>query len=273
MPVMSIISCKIMQDEIVWILENDSSIDEIIVVENENIREFVDKLNKANIKHQILSLEKISSLTETENKRDKYIVLVYLMKLGLHKTPKELKNTVYETIEVLSPLSSGILVFYGLCGNVLGNIEKDFDVNSLSCPVRILKDEKQRIVDDCIGATVGGTDNYLRILKSVSDAGTYLFTPMYGQGWREILDLDNREYGNGPSKALKMMKKLHEMVGYKRVAKINTGLSYTENFDEAISEFAEIFDFEILEFDVGSQKIFEDCYNKLKVEIGANKSS
>jgi hypothetical protein len=71
---------------------------------------------------------------------------------------------------------------------------------------------------------------------------------------------------------LKMLKKLHEMVGYKRVAKINTGLDYTENFDEAIREFADIFGFEILEFDVGSPKIFEDCYNKLKVEISTNKS-
>jgi hypothetical protein len=272
MPIMSIISCKIMQDEIIWILENDSSIDEIIVVENENIREFVEKLTKTYIQHQILPLEKIPSLIKMGNENDKYIVLVHLMRLGLHKSPKELKNKVYEAIEILSPLSSGILVFYGLCGNVLGNIEKDFEVNLHSCPVRILKDEKHRIVDDCIGATVGGVDNYLRILKSVSDTGTYLFTPMYSQGWREVLDLDNRAYCKDPSKALKMLKKLHEMVGYKRVAKINTGLNYTENFDDSIKEFAEIFDFEILEFDEGDQKIFEDCYNELKVEIGANKN-
>lgn len=271
MPIMSIVSCKIMQDEIIWILENDSSIDEIIVVENENIKEFVEKLNKGDIQHKVLSLEKISSHIEMENE-GKYIVLVYLMKLGLHKSPKELKNKVYETIEILSPFSSGILVFYGLCGNVLGNIEKDFEVNLHSCPVRILRDKQHRIVDDCIGATVGGVDNYLKILKSVSDEGTYLFTPMYSQGWRELLDLDNRAHGKDPSKALKMLKKLHEMIGYKRVAKINTGLKYTENFDEAIREFAELFDFEILEFNDGNQRIFEDCYNELKVEIGVNRN-
>ena len=73
MPIMSIISCKIMQDEIIWILENDSSIDEIIVVENENIREFVEKLNKEDIQHQVLPLEKISTLIEMENKCSKNI--------------------------------------------------------------------------------------------------------------------------------------------------------------------------------------------------------
>jgi hypothetical protein len=266
-----------MQDEIVWILENDSSVDEVIVVENENIREFSGKLNKVNLQHKVLPLENIPLLSERNNESDennesdkisesdKYTVLIYLMELGLHKNPKELKNKVYKTVESLTPFSSGILVFYGLCGNVLGNIEKDFEVNSFPCPVRILKDRKNRIVDDCIGATVGGTDNYLRLLKSVGDAGTYLFTPMYSKGWRELIELDKLH--KDPSKALKMMKKTHEMIGYKRVAKINTGLEYTENFDDAIREFAELFDFEILEFNNGNQEIFEDCYGKMKVEI------
>lgn len=265
MPTMSIISCKIMQDEIVWILENDSSIDEIIIVENENVREFAEKLTKVNLQYTMLSLEDISLRSEIKSEYDKYTVLIYLMELGLHINPKELKNKVYKTVKILAPFSSGILLFYGLCGNVLGNIEKDFEVNSLPCPVRILKDKNHRIVDDCIGATVGGTENYLRILKSVSDSGTYLFTPMYSKGWRELIQLDKLH--SDPSKALKLMKKTHEIIGYTRVAKINTGLEYTENFDASIREFAELFDFEILEFDDGNQKIFEDCYNELKVEM------
>lgn len=280
MPVMSILSCKIMQDEVVWILENDSSVDEIIVVENENIREFSGKLNKVNLQHKILPIENIPLRSEINSECDKnigceknskcgkYTVLVYLMELGLHKNPKELKTKVYETVETLAPFSSGILVFYGLCGNVLGNIEKDFEGNSFPCPVRILKDRKHRIVDDCIGATVGGTDNYLKLLKSVGDAGTYLFTPMYSKGWREFIELEKLH--KDPAKALKMMKKTHEIIGYKRVAKINTGLEYTENFDDAIKEFAELFDFEILEFNNGNQEIFEECYGKMKVEIEIN---
>jgi len=265
MPIMSIISCKIMQDEIIWILENDSSIDEVLVVDNENIREFVEKLDKVNLHYKVFSLEDISSLPEIKSECNKYTVLIHLMELGLHRSPKELKIKVYETIQTLAPFSSGILLFYGLCGNVLGDVEKDFQRSSISCPVRILKDKDHRIVDDCIGATVGGVQNYLRILKSVSDAGTYLFTPMYSKGWREILDLN--KLNKDPAKALKLMKKTHEMIGYKRVAKINTGLEYTENFDASIREFADLFDFEILEFDDGNQEIFKDCYNELKMEI------
>ncbi|HNW37266.1 MAG TPA: DUF1638 domain-containing protein, partial [Methanosarcina vacuolata] len=163
MPIMSIISCKIMQDEIIWILENDSSIDEVLVVDNENIREFVEKLDKVNLQYKVLSLEDISSLPEIKSECKKYTVLIHLMELGLHRSPKELKIKVYETIQTLAPFSSGILLFYGLCGNVLGDVEKDFQRSSISCPVRILKDKDHRIVDDCIGATVGGVQNYLRI--------------------------------------------------------------------------------------------------------------
>lgn len=265
MPTMSIISCKIMQDEIIWILENDSSIDEVLIVDNENIREFTEKLDKINLQYRMISLEEISSLPEIKNECKKYTVLIHLMELGLHRSPKELKIKVYETIKALAPFSSGILLFYGLCGNVMGDVEKDFEHSSISCPVRILKDKNHRIVDDCIGATVGGFDNYLTILKSVSDAGTYLFTPMGSKSWREFIQLN--KLNSDPAKALKLMKKTHEMIGYKRVAKINTGLEYTENFDASIQEFADLFDFKILEFDEGTQIIFEDCYNELKVEI------
>lgn len=265
MPVMSIISCEVMQDEIIWILENDPSIDEIIVVEKENIFEFIEKMNKVCIEYKILPLEGISSVPEIKNKSKKYTVLINLMELGLHSRPKELKTKIYETIRTFAPFSSGILLFYGLCGNVLGDVEKDFESNSLPCQVRILKDDDHRIVDDCIGATVGGVQNYLKLLKTVSNAGTYLFTPMYSKGWRKLIQLDKLHHD--PSKALKIMKKTHEIIGYKRVAKINTGLEYTENFDASIQEFAELFDFEILEFNNGNQKIFENCYNELKVEI------
>ncbi|AAM06580.1 DUF1638 domain-containing protein [Methanosarcina acetivorans] len=89
-------------------------------------------------------------------------------------------------------------------------------------------------------------DNYLKILKSVSDSGTYLFTPTYSKSWREPIELDRLHHD--PAKVLKIMKKTREMIGYKKVAKINTGLEYTENFDDLIREFAEIFDFEIRVF-------------------------
>lgn len=80
MPTMTIVSCKIMQDEILWILENDPAINEIIVVDNENIGEFVEKLDRTNIIYKTLPLSNISPVCEAE-KGSKYTVLIYLMEL------------------------------------------------------------------------------------------------------------------------------------------------------------------------------------------------
>lgn len=56
-----------------------------------------------------------------------------------------------------------------------------------------------------------------------------------------------------------------------RVPKLKTCLEYTENFDGVVREFAEIFDFEILEFNDGNQKIIEDSYEEIKGEPRTNK--
>lgn len=105
----------------------------------------------------------------------------------MHSRPAVLKKEVYAEVEVFSPVSSGIQLFYGFCGNVLGDVEKEFESRGISCPVSILRDNTARVVDDCIGATLDGTANYLKVLKSVSEAGTYLFTSMYAVAWEELL--------------------------------------------------------------------------------------
>ena len=265
MAVMSILSCKMLEDELLWVLENDPSIDEIMVVENENSVGILNKMQNCGCPHKVLSPDEVPEFPrKTGETSENYTVLVYLLELALHERPEQLKNKVYETIEMLAPCSSGILLFYGLCGNVLGKVEEDFASRLPDCPVRILRDDACKVVDDCIGATLGGTEQYLKVLKSVSDVGTYLFTPMFSVAWKEIVHLDKLH--KDPEKALKMMKMTHEITGYGRVAKLNTGLSYTENFDGNIREFADTFGFEVMELE-GNQKIFDKCYRELKAEI------
>ncbi|AKB25276.1 hypothetical protein MSMTP_1807 [Methanosarcina sp. MTP4] len=267
MTIMSILSCKVLEDEILWILENDPSIDEIIVVENENSGGILDKMENCGFPNKVLSLDEISELSHNNgNESENYTLLVFLLELGLHSRPENLKNKVYETIETLAPCSSGVLLFYGLCGNVLGNIEEDFASRVPACPVRILRDNTGRVVDDCIGATLGGTEQYLKVLKSVSDVGTYLFTPMFSAAWKELFSIDKMH--KDPEKALNMMRMTHEITGYGRVAKLHTGLLYTENFDARIRDFADIFSFEVVELELkGNQKIFDKCYRELKAEL------
>ncbi|MDQ1276738.1 MAG: hypothetical protein QG610_2316 [Euryarchaeota archaeon] len=262
MTVMSIISCKIMQDEIVWLLTNDCEIDNIIIVQNGNISEFTEKLTDQGTLHDITPFQDLQTAVENDEK-NKFTVVVNLLELGLHAVPKTLKSEVYQNIIEMIPFSNGILLFYGLCGNVLGKVEEDFCLEKDGCIVRILKDDV-RIVDDCIGATVGGGANYLKLLKTHSKEPAFFFTPMYAQSWREILSIDKLH--SDPEKAFKMAKMVNDMAGYSRVAKVNTGLAYVKDIDEKIEEYAKLFGYSIFEVS-GTQEIFEKCYLSIKKEI------
>lgn len=262
MSVMSIISCKMMQDEIVWLFERDSQIKRILIVRNRNIPEFAEKLDEQQIRYEIVPFAQIPRILENADTGE-LTVIVNMLELGLHAVPKVLKSEVYRNIREMTQFSDGILLFYGLCGNVLGKVEEDFCLEKDGCVVRILRDD-ERIVDDCIGATVGGGANYLKLLKAHSKEPAFFFTPMYASSWRELLNVD--KYHSDPEKALKMAKMVNDMAGYSRVAKVNTGLIYVKDIDTKIDEYANLFGYSTFEVS-GNQEIFEKCYFSIKDEM------
>ncbi|MGB9927525.1 MAG: DUF1638 domain-containing protein [Methanosarcina sp.] len=262
MTIISILGCKILQDEIIWLIANDPQIKKILIVANGNISEFTEKLDDQHIVYNIIPLEKLSQALSSVDKAE-LIVVINLMELGLHAVPKRLKSEVYQKIREMIPFSNGILIFYGLCGNVLGNVEEDFCLEKDGCTVRILRDD-ERIVDDCIGATVGGGANYLKLLKTHSKEPAFFFTPMYASSWKELLNI-NKLHSN-PEKALKMAKQINDLAGYSRVAKVNTGLTYVKDIDAKIEEYAKLFGYSTFEIR-GNQEIFKKCYISIKDEI------
>lgn len=265
MTVLSILGCKILQDEVIWLIANDSQIKRILIVANGNISEFTEKLDEQHICYNIVPLEKLPQVLNNID-RDELTLVVNLMELGLHAVPKILKSEVYQNIREMIPFSNGLLLFYGLCGNVLGNVEEDFCPEKDGCTVRILRDD-ERVVDDCIGATVGGGANYLKLLKTHSKEPAFFFTPMYASSWREILNIN--KLNSNPEKALKMAKKINDLAGYSRVAKVNTGLTYVKDIDAKIEEYAKLFGYSTFEIH-GDQAIFKKCYLSIKDEICNN---
>jgi hypothetical protein len=244
------------------LVTKDSQIKRIFIVENKNIFEFTEKLDENHICYSVIPFKRLPQLLQNVD-RNELTVVINLMELGLHAVPKRLKSEVYQNIREMIPYSNGILIFYGLCGNVLGNVEEDFCLEKDGCTVRILRDN-ERIVDDCIGATVGGGANYLKLLKTHSKEPAFFFTPMYASSWRELLSIDKLH--SDPEKALKMAKKVNDLAGYSRVAKVNTGLTYVKDIDKKIEEYAKLFGYSIIEIN-GNQEIFEECYFSIKNKI------
>lgn len=257
MPVISIIGCRMFEDEIMHLLENDPEIEKVIVVENNDCGGLRKKMLEAGIPHKVLPVEEIPEKQEEKG----FTLNIYMLELALHAIPENLKRTVYSKVEAMAPRSDGILLFYGLCGNVLGKIEEDF--KALDCKVRILKEENGEIVDDCIGAVLGGRGQYLKALKSCRGVGTFFLTPMWAANWREMIRTAG--LSKNPDD-IKMSKFVFDYAGYKRVARINTGLAYEKDFEACVREFSRLFEFEITDLE-GTMKLVENCYAKTKTSV------
>lgn len=260
MPIISLIGCRMFEDEIVHLVEHDPLIDNLIVVENKDCGGLVKKLGDVGISYKLVPEAGMQS--ECHDKcGDSYCFVINILEFALHAVPANLKSEVYQKVEEMASYSEGILLFYGLCGNVLGDVEKD--LGDLECKICILKEENGEIVDDCIGAVLGGRGAYLEHLKSFKGIGTFFLTPMWAANWGDMLVAGG--FGKDPDD-IETSKFVFDAVGYKKVAKVDTGLHYEKKFDDIVKEFADIFDFDILNIE-GELNLIESCYRKFRNEV------
>ncbi|AGB49566.1 Protein of unknown function (DUF1638) [Methanomethylovorans hollandica DSM 15978] len=251
--VLSIIACRMFEDELVYMIEKHGNFAALVLVEDENSTSIARKLDQSGCTYNALSLEKVPEFIK-DISPDSTIVVIHMLELALHAIPENLRSTVYGKIEQMSAYSQTVLLFYGLCGNVLRKVETE--MSKCACPVYILKEENGEIVDDCIGAVLGGRAAYLSKLKSFRGIGTFFMTPMWAANWKEMIM--SAGITNDPDN-IKMAKYVFDYAGYKKVAKLNTGLVYEQGFDDRVEEFARKFNFEIIEMD-GNLDLIEKCF-------------
>ncbi|WP_406660337.1 DUF1638 domain-containing protein [Methanolobus sp. ZRKC3] len=260
MPALSIIACRIFEDEIIDVIENDPEIEEVIVVENENCFGLVQKLNDTGIPYKLMPIEKITTIPKKENNFNVSLT-VNILELAFHGEPRNLKEFVYGNVKNMASNSDGIFLFYGLCGNVLRKLEKDFE--SFPCPVSILKDDNGKVVDDCIGTLVGGRKSFLDLMSSFNRTSTLLMTPMWVHNWKEMFK--HSGFVEDPDD-IETTKFVLESMGYKTVVKVNNGLSYIKDFEKKVEDFAKLFDFNIIEIE-GNLEITRNSYNRFKSHV------
>ncbi|WP_410509535.1 DUF1638 domain-containing protein [Methanosarcina hadiensis] len=260
MPVLSIIACGMLEDELAHVLSRDRNIKQLIVVENRNISGLLRKLRSGNSIPRTAPLDRVPVLLKTgfdpylqvskslkkfpfiekmfqkiESEAEERIdVVVNLLRLGLHTDLELLKSEVYKSIREMAVFSDGILIFYGTCGHVLGDLEKDF--TDMKCPLFFLKDRSGEIVEDCISAALGGNDAYAEAMLACRGKGTIYLTPMWASSWKKFeIESGNRDLNH---RYLRNPR-------YCLAVKIETGLSYEPDFHENVQEFARTFGMEI----------------------------
>lgn len=277
MPVLSIIACDMLEDELAYVLSKDSDLEQMILVEKTECFGLQRKLKSLGCLPALIPLDRVQEILKGEKNQSflailkpifglrftekirsrlenrhktRVTVVANMLKMGLHMDVKLLKAEVYRNIGEMSHFSDRILIFYGTCGHSLVNIEKDFE--GLECQLYFLKDDKGEIVEDCISVALGGNDAYAE--ATANNEGTFYLTPMWASGRMEI-----------PKEMISEISELGKMYmkRYGKVAKINNGLSYELDFDENVRDFARSFNLKILEIQ-GSIKIAKQSYQNAK---------
>jgi len=174
---------------------------------------------------------------------DNLVVIAYVFRLGLHVDSALLKDEVYKAIDRMSHFSDGILVLYGVC-DALRTLEGDF--NDCKSSLYFLTDENATRIEDCIALALGGNQPYAHFLNNEQDIVIFL-TPMWAASWRHL----SSDY------------KLLKHVRFRKVAKVNTGLSYEPDFDANVDEFAQRYKLKVIQLK-GCTDIIKRCYREAK---------
>jgi Protein of unknown function (DUF1638) len=270
MPTLSIISCRMLEDEIVHLLSPDREVEELLLLDEKETQSLSRKLKLQNRPHILLAWENIGSHLRERNgpagfisrlcirpSRAEGLMVVSPLRLGLHSDLELLRTAVYDEIRRMSAFSDGILIFYGRCGDSLAHIEEG--LVDLSCPLYFLTDSQGRRIDDCIATALGGNEEYDRTLSDHKDVAVFM-TPMWASGWK-VMREEIASLGRG-----KDLRAMLKGTGLRRVARIDTGLSFEKGFQEKVDGFAQEFGLERIEL-AGSTAVAEKSYERAKSSL------
>jgi hypothetical protein len=230
-----IIGCEVLQDEIVHLLKSDEEVAKILVEQGGFRDALHHKLERAGLGGKVMETPRPLSKDALPAG---FSVQVVLNPMSHHSNPDGLQNAVREAVMEADKVADSILVFYGLCGNALINI--DAMAQNFDAPVTIVRDRQGKIADDCIGMLIGDRKRYLEMLRR--STGSLYMSPVWAEHWRRfMLDIQMIQDAND----LEGAKFVFQYMGYKRVMMLDTGLGDKARFDEHIAEVAGLFGFDI----------------------------
>lgn len=283
MPLLSIVACEMLEDELVYVLSTDFEIKYLFVIENRNSFRFVQKLKSENLRPLVFFSDRLHSIVSERNRRspDSFMkrfsnipilkqmcdaldrkkereltVVVNLLRKDLHSDIDKLHSEVYLNAKEMSKISDGILLFYGKCGYGSENVQDD--LQRLDCPVYFLRDDERNVVDDCVSVALGGNDVYTKTMLFGNGRGAIYATPMW------LSSMNETDYKSTVS--YQDAKKYLSSPMYNLLFKINNHNYKDNNFHRNASEFATLFDMEIVNTD-GTMDVAINSYMEAKTSI------
>jgi hypothetical protein len=283
LPVLGIIACRALEDELAHVLSEDRRLRHLIIIDNLDSLDLSRKLRSRNRSHLRAAWEDIPDMLQgfekgagllkpllgrsrllcgllgiTDDAGEEIIIVANVLKIALHIDNKLLRAEVCKNIDEMSQFSDIILLFYGRCGNALQGIEVP-----LGRPLFFLTDGSGERVDDCIAAALGGNRQYAEALSSHQGVG-YFCTPM----WASSLGYTDGEAMKYAAEHHLKHKSLGDALtdlGYTKIALLDTGLKFISDceVESRVNGFADSYHLEVIKLH-GSVEIAERCYRQAR---------
>lgn len=252
--------CQIFEEELLEILESCPEIDKLIIYDNEASKEFQNIVNK-NLASDKYKLARELCSTKYLKRESNLEILLYILPLALHVDPKLIKKEIVQASKELEKHVDYLVLFYGLCGNSLGDVEELMRGNRVNVPVSILKDEDGEIVDDCVCALLGSRKKYIETINE--QPGTWFMTYGWAKYWKELscetvgsFDIDK-------------MKLVYDRAGYKRTVALDLDFGNKELYYKRCNEFSEIFNLPLCHKN-GNTKLLKNILKMAIKEVISN---
>ncbi len=275
------IVCPMVDDNLIYSLDKDTEDKKIIVVDNENNTSIKNKLDHIGERYEVVPWRDILSRTY-ELDRDSFTIVIYMINLGLHSRPDELKIKVEEIAEDMQPYVDGIGFYLGTCGNGGWDIpkwceEKGYKPSAMFC------DENGCPCHDCVGINISGGPKYLEMQKKYT-GHLYIF-PAMATNYDEFMEADQAESDATEASLTDEMREvlgiepgrdgymrwLLNLGGYEYILKLDTGIGDRENFEKDLQRVSEKTRLKIKEADEGWADLrpTDALYDKCKSFLSA----
>jgi len=250
---LGIIGCPILEDEIVYSLSKETGEKKIYVVDTPNSRILKRKLEQRGVPFSTVSEWDFDNGFAGIDRDNGFNIVVVMNKLGLHKEPKILRDTLEEQMRTCSSKFDVIALYYGMCGNAGWDVS-EWASENLDVPVFVFRDDNEEVCDDCIGVAVGGHSRYCDLVKKYT--GMFFVTPAIAGGWDEYSgELDF-------TKGFEVMdihtvKEVFDLFGYKKALKIDTGIGIGgEEFDRGCEHVSDITGLDLVTIEPGRVNLY-----------------
>lgn len=257
--VLGIVGCEAFEDEIAHVVYNDLEVKNVFVIEGDESKGVVKKIKMLDPEKKVVRMAE--DWLETALVPKDISIIIWIKPISLHQSPATLREDVKTAIYRIKHLCHSIMLFYGTCGNAFRSI--DDIAKRARANVTILRDEKDYIVDDCICAIVGGTEEYLEQLRSSSLA--FNFTPMWAANWRRFFN--EFQILRDPDD-MEQAQIIFENMGYGKVLKMDTGLGNRKMFDDQTKEFSDKFSLGIESLEC-TLRVVDSSYKKARQLLDA----